>query len=105
MDSFDLGSDSSGKAGENELQEFLLVEKQKAQFNAQVRIIRYINRLRILTSKFHFCIPSLHHFSLLFCVCRFMSSMISVGTNASTSLERSSIPEQKPALLTAWRDF
>lgn len=29
-------SDSSDKAGDRELQEFLMVEKQKAQFNAQV---------------------------------------------------------------------
>lgn len=39
----DLGGFSSfdttdtGKAGDKELQEFLLIEKQKAQFNAQVR--------------------------------------------------------------------
>lgn len=30
-------SNIDSKAGDKELQEFLLVEKQKAQFNAQVR--------------------------------------------------------------------
>lgn len=37
-DSF--GTSTSDKAGDHELQEFLMVEKQKAQFNAQVIFIR-----------------------------------------------------------------
>lgn len=32
-----LGLGLGGKGGDKELQEFLMVEKQKAQFNAQVR--------------------------------------------------------------------
>ena len=32
----DLPDFSTGKAGDSELQDFLLVEKQKAQFHAQV---------------------------------------------------------------------
>lgn len=35
--SSDLGSGTT-KANESELQDFLMMEKQKAQFNAQVRI-------------------------------------------------------------------
>lgn len=34
----DIPSSSTMKAGDQELQEFLMVEKQKAQFNAQVRL-------------------------------------------------------------------
>lgn len=37
MTDFDsFGSSSSDNKGDKELQEFLMVEKQKAQFNAQV---------------------------------------------------------------------
>lgn len=36
MTDFDFSSVPVGKANESELQEFLMVEKQKAQFNAQV---------------------------------------------------------------------
>lgn len=35
-DSFDSFSNLDTKVGDKELQEFLMVEKQKAQFNAQV---------------------------------------------------------------------
>lgn len=36
----DLSSSTSDmKVGDHELQEFLMVEKQKAQFNAQVRLL------------------------------------------------------------------
>lgn len=38
-DSFNAASlDTSKAPGDKELQEFLMVEKQKAQFNAQVRL-------------------------------------------------------------------
>lgn len=36
----DLPSSSLGQSGDHELQEFLMVEKQKAQFNAQVRLYK-----------------------------------------------------------------
>lgn len=41
-----LGLGLGGKGGDKELQEFLMVEKQKAQFNAQVR-----NNLNFLVLK------------------------------------------------------
>lgn len=37
-DSFTSSLDTPKPAGDKELQEFLMVEKQKAQFNAQVRL-------------------------------------------------------------------
>ena len=35
-DESSFASSSSGKEGDSDLQEFLLIEKQKAQFNAQI---------------------------------------------------------------------
>lgn len=48
-DSF--GNNVSEKAGDKELQEFLMVEKQKAQFNAQVYIFFNLTYKRF-TSKY-----------------------------------------------------
>lgn len=49
-DSF--SSDSSlGNKGDKELQEFLMVEKQKAQFNAQVRLC--FSKVLFLGAPFH----------------------------------------------------
>lgn len=67
-DSFDSFSNLEGKGGDKELQDFLMVEKQKAQFNAQV----------ISTS---FSLMQL----LSFFIFRYMNLATFVGTNAWTS--------------------
>lgn len=71
MSEFDLsslgGDGAAGSAGAGELQEFLMLEKQKAQFNAQVYFIFIRSR---------FC--TIFQMSTDF---RFTSSTTSVGTN------------------------
>lgn len=78
-DSFDSFSSLSDKGGDKELQEFLLVEKQKAQFNAQVKV----NWSTKLTCFYTF-------FFL-----RYTSSVIFVGTSVWISLQVNWIVEPR----------
>lgn len=70
FDSFGSSSSPSDK-GDKELQEFLLVEKQKAQFNAQVRCYLKTIYFAVIFTQYSF-------------MCRFTNSTIFAGTNAST---------------------
>lgn len=59
---------STSKAGDSELQEFLMVEKQKAQFNAQVSFNNHISIHLFLIDIFVFQIHEFNDFCWEKCV-------------------------------------
>lgn len=69
---------------DSELQEFLMLEKQKAQVNAQVIFIKNYNKTFKITTFF-------------FLFFRFTNLMKSAGTNVLTNLDQSSTT--KPRLV------
>lgn len=83
----DFDSNSPLVGSDKEIQEFLMLEKQKAQVNAQVKFIHLYFRFQLMDHGSFF---------------RYMNSMRSAGTNASVSRAPSWIAPPKPALPIVW---